>query len=115
MFIRDYRSRFLFNGFNRASSWKALNIEMTTRIIMIANGNAAIMEAVCSAPSPPCQSKTAAVPDCTTPHTNLIFVLGFKFPYVVCIPKTNVAESADVIKNVLISRTAKTDIIADNG
>src|SRR5699024_12704907 len=42
------------------------------------------------------------------PHANLIFIGGFNIPFVVCIPITNVAESADVMKNVLIKTIAST-------
>ncbi len=94
---------------------KAFISENTTIIIIIANGKAAIIEAVCRAVNPPCHNKTAAVPDCTTPQTTFTLISGFRLPFVVCIPKTNVAESADVMKNVLINRISKTDIIVDIG
>src|SRR5699024_4308244 len=40
---------------------------------------------------------------------------GFNEPNVVCIPKTNVAESADVIKNVAINNNVKIDMIKPSG
>src|SRR5690625_3502996 len=49
------------------------------------------------------------------PQINLILFGGYKLPPVVSIPRTNVAESADVIKNMLISRIAMLDINVVNG
>src|SRR5699024_7319513 len=50
------------------------------------------------------------ISDNAMPQTILIRVLGVSDPSVVCIPKTNVAESALVIKNT----DTKTNAIIDN-
>src|SRR5699024_2263712 len=71
--------------------------------MMIENGNAADISAFCSAWSPPVYNKTAAIPDWAIPQTNLTDVSGDNDPPVVCMPSTNVAESADVMKKVPIS------------
>jgi hypothetical protein len=43
------------------------------------------------------------------PQINFVKDEGSYLPCRVCIPNTNVAESADVIKNVLIKKIANTD------
>jgi hypothetical protein len=53
--------------------------------------------------------------DWTIPHTNLTIVGGVKDPFVVCIPNTKVAESADVMKNVPINTIAMIERINPNG
>ncbi len=69
------------------------------RIIIIVNGRAAIIATVCSASSPCSEvSNTAAVPEMISPQTNLTELAGFRLPLDVWIPRTTVAESADVIK-----------------
>src|SRR5690625_4529233 len=50
-----------------------------------------------------------------TPQVNLTRKGGFNIPFVVCIPITKVAESADVIKNVLINIIDKTIAIVLKG
>ena len=72
-------------------------------------GNAAATEAVCNASNPPENNRDVAKRDCTNPHNIFLPLLGFKSPSDVSIPKTNVAELADVIKNV----TSKTTVIKD--
>src|SRR5699024_4984056 len=66
------------------------------------NGKADTIEAVCNASNPPEKSSTAAAADWTSPQINFTIYGGLNKPFVVCIPRTNVAESADVIKKVLI-------------
>ena len=73
------------------------------------------MEAVCNACSPPDQSKTTAVNDWIMPHVNLIQFGGLRFPCVLSVPRTNVAESADVIKKVAIKTMAMSDMNAPRG
>src|SRR5699024_3963927 len=99
----------------RYSSSKALCNETIIKSKMITNGKAEIMDAVCRASKPPDHNKTAAAPARITPQVNLISSGGFNIPFVVCIPNTNVAESADVIKKVLINTIDKTDAIVANG
>ena len=40
---------------------------------------------------------------------------GVNEPFVDCMPRTNVAESADVTKNETINKIAKTDMMNDKG
>lgn len=82
---------------------------------MNAKGKAAIIDAVCKAVSPPDQSRTNAAADTRIPHTILVMFGGFRLPFVVCIPRTKVAESAEVIKNVLISIIANIEVNVLNG
>src|SRR5699024_1087217 len=49
------------------------------------------------------------------PQISLTLLSGSKLPPVDCIANTNVAESADVIKNVLINKTAKIETKVVNG
>src|SRR5690625_2748871 len=66
------------------------------------NGNAETMEAVCNAFNPPDHSNTEAAADWINPQISLILSGGLNIPFVVCIPMTNVAESAEVIKKIAI-------------
>ncbi len=68
-----------------------------------------MIAAVCKASKPPTYNKIEAKAAKTIPQIILMRFGGFKLPCVVNIPKTNVAESADVIKNVEIRRIARTD------
>src|SRR5699024_2398678 len=52
--------------------------------------------------------RTAAAPAWMIPQVNLIRFGGFNIPFVVCIPRTKVAESADVMKKVVIKVIDKT-------
>src|SRR5699024_8296477 len=104
-----YRFGFRRSYFNHFIKENIILIKINT------NCNAETIEAVCSALSPPDQSKTAAAPAWIRPHANLIFIGGFNIPFVVCIPITNVAESADVMKNVLIKTIASTVEIVPHG
>lgn len=69
----------------------------------------------CNAVSPLTDNKMIAMADWMTPQ--MIFTLfgGVNEPYVDCIPNTKVAESADVIKNEAIRKTAKTEMTNDKG
>ena len=82
---------------------------------MNTNGKAAKIDAVCNAPNPPCHSNTAAVADCTNPQASFTRTFGLRLPPVVCMPNTNVAEAAEVMKKVLINKIASSDVINDNG
>lgn len=64
--------------------------------------------------SPPVYNRTAAIADCIRPQVIFTVVGGDMDPFVVCIPKTKVAESAGVMKNVLISRIPRMDKIIPN-
>lgn len=62
------------------------------------------MAAFCSAVKPPENRRLAAIAACKIPQINLILNDGFIEPNVVCIPSTNVAESANVIKKITRSK-----------
>src|SRR4051812_3453390 len=70
------------------SSFNPLNKDQHIKSIMMANGKATVIEAVCNTCKPPANSKTAATIDWMTPHVILIFMDGFKFPLSLSIPKT---------------------------
>src|SRR5690606_36917803 len=78
-------------------------------------GKAAIINAFCNACNPPLYNKIAAIAASITPHVSFTLFGGVSEPFVVCIPKTNVAESAEVIKNITTSKTAIKDNILDIG
>ena len=91
-------------------------MEIIVRSIINANGNAATIDTVCNIFSPftePIINDNANA-DCTIPHTNFFELGGFKSPSWENIPKTNVAEFAEVIKNVNNSAIAITDITFPN-
>src|SRR5699024_7682101 len=78
----------------------------------ILNGSAEMMAADCKAfrpVSPPASNRTKAMAERETPHTTLIIPDGVSEPNDVCIPRTNVAESADVMKNDDTSSIATSD------
>ena len=49
------------------------------------------------------------------PQVSFTLFGGVKDPFVDCIPRTNVAESAEVMKNEAINMIAKIDMINDIG
>lgn len=72
-------------------------------------GKALTMIAVCSPLKPPLPIKIRADAARNNPQLILTKLGGLRLPPVVCIPSTNVAESADVIKNVPIKNKAMAD------
>ena len=77
-----------------------------------------MIAAACSASSPdspPVSNNTNAIQDKRTPQTTFTPPLGKSDPYEVCIPSTNVAESADVIKKIVTSNSAMKLNIAPSG
>ncbi|MNI83772.1 hypothetical protein D3C73_1406140 [compost metagenome] len=80
-----------------------------------ANGSAATIEAVWRPLSPPLNSSTTAMADCMIPQVNFTLVLGSSLPSEVSMPNTNVAESADVIKKIMIRSVATTAKIVPKG
>src|SRR5699024_12199197 len=85
---------------------------------MIENGKAVMIAIFCSAfkpLSPPENSKINAINACAILQMTLTITDGFNEPNVVCIPNTNVAESADVIKNVAINSNVTMDNTKSNG
>ena len=79
--------------------------EIIIKITTILNGSAEIIAADCSASKPvdpPASKSTYAIADNIIPQTILTKGEGFKRPNDVCMPNTNVAESAEVIKMSLL-------------
>lgn len=70
------------------------------------NGVAMTIAIVLTASSPPANRKTTADPAVISPHVILRFHDGFDLPLLLSIPNTNVAESAEVIKKIKISKRA---------
>ena len=83
---------------------------------MKAKGKAATIDIVCNILSPFAEPtiNDNANADCIIPHTNFLELGGFKSPLCDSIPNTNVAEFADVMKNVNNSAIAITDITFPN-
>src|SRR5690554_1407104 len=81
----------------------------------IVKGAAATNEAVCSASSPPANSKTLAMADIKNPITIFDIKGGFKLPFVVMLAKIYDAESAEVIKNKNINKIAEMEVNNDKG
>ena len=79
---------------------------------MKAKGKAATIDIVCNILSPFAEPtiNDNANADCIIPHTNFLELGGFRSPLCDSIPNTNVAEFADVMKNVNNSAIAITDI-----
>src|SRR5699024_7194638 len=87
-------------------------------IIITEKGNAVIIAIFCNALNPlfpPEKSNTNAIKAWAKPQIIFIVTDGFNDPNVVCIPKTNVAESADVTKNVTININVIIDSTNPNG
>src|SRR5690606_37252678 len=97
------------------SAFNALNKAMTMRIMTTEKGNAATIIVFWTAVNPPTDSRIAATSDCAMPQRTLIWLLGSSEPFVDCMPSTNVAESAEVMKNVLTSKIANRDITKPSG
>ncbi|MNP61008.1 hypothetical protein D3C76_1561440 [compost metagenome] len=53
--------------------------------------------------------------DCKIPQVNFTLVLGSNLPSEVSMPSTKVAESADVIKKIMIRSVAMNATIVPNG
>ncbi len=75
----------------------------------IPKGNALTIIAACMPCRPPVPNKIAEIAAKMIPKINVTKKGGFKFPFVVCIPRTKVAESAEVTKNVKIRTTEMVD------
>ncbi|MNW64382.1 hypothetical protein D3C74_426620 [compost metagenome] len=73
------------------------------------------MEAVWRPFNPPLISNTTAIADCMIPQVNFTLVLGFSLPSEDSMPNTKVAESADVIKKVMMRRVAMNAPIEPKG
>src|SRR4051794_12475238 len=79
------------------------------------NGNAAMIIVFCKAVRPLTDSRISAMVDWMTPQMSFTLFGGVNEPFVDCIPRTKVAESAEVTKNDTISKIAKTDMMIDIG
>src|SRR5690625_361084 len=97
------------------SSRNPLCNEIIIKINIIVNGKAETIAADCNPFKPPDQRRTMAAADCTNPQIALIGSGGLSIPFVVCIPITNVVESAEVIKNVPINIIDTTIVMVLNG
>lgn len=97
------------------SSFNDLNKDAVIMINMMENGKAAMMITFCSASKPPTYRRMIAMADWITPQ--IIFKLfgGVSEPCDDCMPRTNVAESAEVMKNDVISNMAIMEITNDQG
>ena len=98
-----------------ASSDKDLYKETIISNMMKENGKAATMSILCKASRPSADNKMTAMADCARPQITFTILDGSNEPFVVCMPNTNVAESAEVMKNVLIKITAIIERTIDNG
>ena len=74
-----------------------------------------MINAFCNAVNPFADSRMIATADWATPHVNLTTLGGLSDPYVVCMPRTNVAESADVMKKMAMRMIAIIDSNIDIG
>src|SRR5690606_12524955 len=92
-----------------SSALMVLNKETPIRSKMTVNGSAATKEAVWRPCSPLLMMRTATMADMSTPQMTLTRLPGLGSPFVVIIPSTKVAESADVTRNVTISKMKVTD------
>ena len=90
----------LFNAFIRLKAIIAMMME---------NGSAATIIVFCSACNPPEYSSTRDIAASMIPQMNLIRLPGVRDPLVVIMPKTNVPESAEVMKKVPIRIIARID------
>ena len=79
------------------------------------NGNAAMIIVFCKAVSPLTESKITAIVDWMIPQMSFTLFGGVNDPFVDCMPSTNVAESAEVMKNEAIKKIAKTERMSDIG
>lgn len=72
----------------------------------IENGNADIIRMLLSACRPPAKGRIAAMRASSTPQTTLVLRCGVRLPFSESDVKTNVALSADVMKNEKTNTTA---------
>ena len=85
-------------------------------MIMMEKGNAEMIS-IFSNPSipPPKYITIAAIDDNVSPQMTLTVFAGLSCPFVLNIPITNVAESADVMKNTAITKIVTKDKILPKG
>ena len=78
-------------------------------------GNAEAIEAVCSAETPPEYNNTNAINACIMPQTTFFVFGGLISPPELSILRTKVAESADVMKNIINTTIVINDNNVPNG
>lgn len=79
------------------------------------NGKAAIIIVFCKAVKPFTESRITAIVDWINPQISFTLFGGVNEPFVDCIPRTKVAESAEVTKNEAIKIIAATERSNDQG
>src|SRR5699024_2442799 len=99
----------MYKPSSRCSFDNDLYSEIIINIIINENGKALATSVFCNAINPPLYNRINATAACAIPHVILTEFGGVSEPFVVCIPSTNVAESAEVIKNVIIRINATMD------
>ena len=93
-------SRSWFSSRNRASTMSRMMTE---------NGSAVMMRTFCRASRPPTMSRTAPRTDSRRPQITFVRLCGSRLPSSEIMPRTNVAESAEVTKNEMMSSTDRID------
>lgn len=88
---------------------------MTISTMTNEKGSAAMIMVFCKAVNPFTESKITAIVDWIKPQISFTLFGGVNEPFVDCIPRTKVAESAEVMKNDAISKMAATDKNNDQG
>ncbi len=83
--------------------------------MIIAKGGAAVSETDCKFCKPPVISNTIARAAMSTPHTPILDFEGLRSPLFEYIDRTNVAEFAQVTKNVVINTSIVTDMMKPRG
>ena len=73
------------------------------------------MELVCRAFKPPANIRAKAIKAWRTPHITFVLMSGFKSPFLDIIPRTKVAESADVMKKVQRRTTVTMEMMWPKG
>ena len=96
-----------FFNFIAFSAFNALINATTISNMTKENGNAAMIIVFCNAVSPLTDNKITAIVDWMMPQMSFTLFGGVNEPFVDCIPRTNVAESAEVMKNEAINKIAR--------
>lgn len=106
---------YFFDFINFNSAFNALSNDAIINSMTNENGSAAMIMVFCKAVSPLTDNRMKAIVDWMVPQVSLTLFGGVNEPFVDCMPRTNVAESADVMKNEAIKKIAKTDMKSDIG
>ena len=99
------------------SSRSALSKDTMANNIIIKNGNAATMDRVCNIVKPSSEAIIMAAAKAAIKAPQIIFprLDGVAVPFSLYIPNTNVAELADVTKNVHTKTNITTHVIVPSG